>query len=75
MIFSSSFAWDAQCLLLKGAWRKTVSEVRFGETFHKSITLSLEQSPYKYLEMGMNVGGVNREGNKCNGDSLVEAHW
>lgn len=55
MIFSSDFAWEAQCLLLKGMWRKMVSEVRFGETFHKSVTLSLEQSPHKYLEMGMNV--------------------
>lgn len=47
-----------------------VSKVYFGEKFHKSITLSLEQSSHKYLKMGMSARGVNREGDKYNGDSL-----
>lgn len=47
-----------------------VSKVCFGEKFHKSITLFLEQSSHKYLKMGMNVGGVNQEDDKYNGDSL-----
>lgn len=47
-----------------------VSKVCFGEKFHKSITLFLEQTSHKYLKMGMNVGGVNQEDDKYNGDSF-----
>lgn len=45
-------------------------EVRFGEKFHKNITLSLEQSSHKYLNTGVSAGGVNQKGDKYNGDSL-----
>lgn len=47
-----------------------VGKVCFREKFHKSMALSLEQSPHKDWEMGMNVGGVNQEGDKYNADSL-----
>lgn len=51
-----------------------VNKVCFGEKLHKNITLSLEPSPHNYLVMGVNVGGVNQEGDKCNGDSVAGVH-
>lgn len=41
-----------------------------GRNFTKSITFFLEQSSHKYLEMGMNGGGVNQEGDKSDGGGL-----
>ena len=57
-------------LAVKEMWWKKVSKVRFGEKFHKSITLFLEQTSHKYLEMGMNGGGVNQEGDNSEGGGL-----
>lgn len=57
MIFSPEFVLDERYM----EW-KTGSKACFGEKLHKSMALSLEPNPHKYWEMGMNVGGVNQEG-------------
>lgn len=67
MIFSPEFVLDERCM----EW-KMGGKVCFGEKLHKSMALSLEQSPHKYWEMGMHVGGVNQEGDNLGRGSLAE---